>query len=63
MEKDNKDKETPRDTGVKPEDTREPAQRSSAFNEQSTIDQKSTRNIEEEAGQEQARKDAMTERD
>ena len=37
-----------------PEQTpREQPQRSSAFNEQSTKDQKSTRNIEEDAGREQ----------
>jgi hypothetical protein len=41
----------------------EQPQRSGAFNEQSTIDRKSTHNIEEEAGLEQDRKDALTERD
>jgi hypothetical protein len=38
-------------------------QRSSAFNETSQGDEKSTTNIEEEANLEQERKEAMTERD
>ena len=41
----------------------EQPQRSSAFNEHSTKDLKNTRNIEEEAGLEQDRKEAGTERD
>lgn len=38
-------------------------QRSSAFKETSRGDQKSTKNVEEEADLEQERKEAMTERD
>jgi hypothetical protein len=38
-------------------------QRSSAFKESSRGDKKSTTNVEEEAGLEQERKDAMSERD
>ena len=37
--------------------------RSGAFNEPDRNNEKSTTNIEEEAGMEQERKDAMTERD
>lgn len=37
--------------------------RSSAFRESGRGDKKSTTNVEEEAGQEQERKEAMTERD
>jgi hypothetical protein len=49
-----KEKEnTTQDQQRENENTREQPQRSSAFNEQSTKDQKSTRNIEEEAGREQ----------
>lgn len=45
------------------EKDREHKQRSSAFKETSRGDKKSTINVEEEAGLEQERKKAMTERD
>lgn len=60
----NKEKDQQHNDQDKKENTSgRPQQHSSAFNEQSTKDQKSTSNIEEEAGLEQERKDAMTERD
>jgi len=61
MDKDRDNSENNRATEgeVKPQ----PARHSSAFNEQSTRDQKSTHNVEEEASAEQERKEAMTERD
>ena len=67
MEKDQerkKDEQPVEDRREQPvEQPREQPQRSSAFNEQSTKDQKSTHNVEEEAGLEQERKNATTERD
>ena len=54
-EKDNKPQDQQRSES---ENTREQPQRSSAFNEQSTKDQKSTHNIEEEAGRETEQSEA-----
>jgi len=61
----NPDKDQNRNDQHQPEQTREQRekQHSSAFKEASRGDEKSTTNVEEEAGLEQERKDAMTERD
>jgi hypothetical protein len=59
------DKDQDKKNGQQPEQTRseQPKQRSSAFNEASRGDEKSTSNIEEEADLEQQRKETLTERD
>jgi hypothetical protein len=60
----NSDKErSGRDKQTDQQSKQQERQRSSAFKETSRGDEKSTTNIEEEAGLEQERKDAMTERD
>jgi len=48
---------------VQNKNEQQPKQRSSAFNENSRGDEKSTSNIEEEADLEQQRKETLTERD
>lgn len=57
-----KNKSAPQKTDQSVKEQKE-KQRSSAFKESSRGDEKSTTNIEEEAGLEQERKEAMTERD
>jgi hypothetical protein len=57
----NHNKESQQQVGQ--QDKEQEKQRSSAFKETSRGDEKSTTNVEEEAGLEQERKEAMTERD
>lgn len=58
-----KDRNNKEQQQVETKNEREPKRRSSAFNETSRGDEKSTKNIEEEADLEQQRKETLTERD
>ena len=58
-----KDRNNKEQQQVETKNEQEPKRRSSAFNESSRGDEKSTKNIEEEADLEQQRKETLTERD